>query len=179
MTYQDVLDADGRVLQPGTRECAERFDAIASRILEADLDGSTMLDLGAYAGYFAQRAAQELGCKVTAVDDWRGLAGLVVDGVTVINRRLSPEEVADLGRFDVVLALSVLHHIPEWRSMLDVLRANSTLLFVEPPNADEVLPKAVSHGDPIAEVIAGLGGEVIATTPGHRSDIPRELWVMS
>src|SRR5690606_3683961 len=114
LTYQDVLDAKMRVLQAGTRDCAGRYDAIALELIDHCMDerrGFRVLDLGAYTGYFALRLAHEFGARVTAVDDFAGLEARCGDHpkIRVIPRRLSPAEVAELGRFEVVLALSVLH----------------------------------------------------------------------
>lgn len=184
MSYQDVLDARMRVLQAGTRDCASRYDAIALELINLRMEerrGFTVLDLGAYLGYFALRLAEEFDARVTAVDDFPGLKARCGDHpkIRVIPRRLSPAEVAELGRFEVVLALSVLHHIPEWAEMLEVLLANSDLLFVEVPDPTEVLPKAVAHCPELTAAVEQLGGRAIARTAGHRSQIERTTWLVT
>ena len=177
MTYQDTIDDTGRTRRPGTRECGSRYDAIT-----AHLEGErfTVLDLGAYAGYFSIRLAYDYDAHVTAVDDYPALVERCRGwrNITVIADRLTPEQVDKLGRFDVILALSVLHHIPRWEQMLEVLVANSDLLFVEPSNPAERLPKAQAHCPELAATVEALGGVEVARTAGHRSQIERSMWLV-
>lgn len=178
MSYQDVLDKHGNVLKQGTRDCATRWDAIA-----ADLDGMhgfRALDLGAYTGYFSQRLAIEFDANVTAVDNYRPLVQAMqdIDGVHVIDRRLDHEDVAALGGFDVALALSVLHHMSDWRETLDVLLDNAGRLYIEVPDSSEVLPKAIAHSAELTETVESLGGVALTKADGHRSEIKRTLWVI-
>lgn len=177
MSYQDVLDAQGQVAQVGTRDCAGRWQAIHAHL--GDREGFTALDLGAYAGYFSLRLVEEHDADVVAVDNYAGLREVGTHPqILVIDHRLDVNQVADLGAFDVGLALSVLHHITEWRQMLDVLTAHCSTLFVEVPNPTEVLPKAIAHDPDMEATVAELGGTMIAETPGHRSVIPRHMWVI-
>ena len=178
MSYQDVLDKHGNVLKEGTRDCATRWDAIAADL--EGLRGFRALDLGAYTGYFSQRLATEFDANVTAVDNYRPLVQAMngIDGVQVIDRRLSYKDIAKLGGFDVTLALSVLHHMSDWRETLDVLLDNSGRLYIEVPNASETLPKAIAHSAELTETVESLGGEKLAEADGHRSDIKRTLWVI-
>lgn len=174
MGYQDTW-MRGRRRAAGTRDCAGRYDAIARQL--AGRSGFTVLDLGAHAGYFSLRLAEQFDARVTAVDDWPGLSRAVAGEprVTAVPRRLTPGQVRGLGPFDVVLALSVLHHIPDWPGMLDALREAAGVLMIETPDPAEVLPKAVAHGPELAAAVYALPGEVIAWTPGHRSRILRPL----
>jgi 2-polyprenyl-3-methyl-5-hydroxy-6-metoxy-1,4-benzoquinol methylase len=96
------------------------------------------LDLGAAQGYFSVRSAVELGCSVVAVDP--DLADMSdVQNVHCVRQIVTPDYVAKFGKFDVALALSILHHIGEWRKMLDVLIANATIVIVETPHPQEIL----------------------------------------
>lgn len=178
MTYQDVLDDQGQPIKAGARDCGGRYDAIAAQL---DGRGFSVLDLGAYAGYFSIRLAHEFDAQVTAVDDYPTLTERCRgwSNITVIGRRLTATDIDELGRFDVVLALSVLHHMADWPNTLDVLAANSGRLFVETPDPAETLPKAVAHCPELAAAVEALGGEPIARTCGYRSTIERTLWVVS
>ena len=60
--------------------------------------------------------AEDFGASCTAVDDYEDW---FLPGVTVINERLTADQLARLGSFDVVLGLSVLHHVLDWRRYLD------------------------------------------------------------
>ena len=130
-------------MSQGYRECARRYD-----VVRAELEGLrrpfTVLDLGAHSGYFSFRLAEDFGARCTAVDDYLGLTKLAEQNndprVTVIRRRLGVSEVKALGGFDVVLALSVLHHVDHWRWMLATIRGLArSRVIVETPDPTEKL----------------------------------------
>lgn len=174
----------GRALTRSERDAETRYLAIRNLLVEhqeaTGLPLERVLDFGAYGGYFSFRVAEDFGCRVIAVDDHPELKlGLdanqnpLVEGVTC---RLEPDEVAALGEFDVVLALSVLHHVPDWKRMLDVLVGLTTqYLFIETPGPNEFLPLAVSPLEPIWTVVENLNGEVIAEVDGFDHRFTREL----
>lgn len=165
----------------GKRDAASRYQAIAERIAYAGLrPGFTVLDFGAYGGYFSARLAEEFGAVCTAVDDSPKLKP--APGITVINERVTPSGIAKLGTFDVVLCLSVLHHSTNWRNYLEALtEAAGELLFVETANPDETLPKAKAHNQSkaIHTAVERAGGEVIVKTAGYDSRYARPVWVIT
>lgn len=171
---------DGRDVGRAARPAASRFDAIRAEVGEHR--GLRVLDLGAHEGYFSLRLADECGARVTAVDDWTGLRPALEAAhhprVTGLYERLTPESLAALGDWDVILCLSVLHHVPWWDQMLTQIRAQSRLLIVEVAVAHEVLPKAVAHCPEIPEAVKLLGGRVIARTHGYRSRKLRPMYAM-
>ena len=135
--YQDQY-VRGQVTARGYRDCAVRY-ALLRRALRGLRPHPTILDFGAAGGYFAFRLAHDLDARVTAVDDAPALrAAAKANGdrrVTVIARRLTLEEVRGLGHFDVVLALSVLHHVSPWRDYLAAFRrAARRALILELPD---------------------------------------------
>jgi hypothetical protein len=168
---------DGQDVGTPARPAASRFDAIAKEL--DGHEGFTVLDLGAHEGYFSLRLAEEFNAQATAVDDWRGLkpalAGSPVKGV---HERLTPEALEALGEFDVILCLSVLHHVPWWEQMLEQIQLQSKLLFVEVAVAHEDLPKAVAHCSEIPNAVAALDGRVIAKTHGYKSRKLRPMYVL-
>jgi hypothetical protein len=128
------------------------------------------------------------GAKVggtPAVDNLSYGGGLVNaqggdDVITVIAKRVTPAGIRKMGAFDVTLALSVLHHLPRWRSYLDVLRQSAPILFIETAHPTETLPKAKAHGH-TAEMIAemlDIGAEPICETPGYDAAFMRTTWVV-
>lgn len=161
----------GRDVGTPARPAAPRYEAIAREL--AGHRGLRVLDLGAHEGYFSLRTAEDFDAQVTAVDDWRGLRPALEAAadprVTGLYEQLTPERLAELGDFDVILCLSVLHHVPWWEQMLAQVRAQSRLLIVEVAVAHEVLPKAVAHCPEIPEAVRALGGRVIARTHGYKS----------
>lgn len=170
---------NGREVGTGRRDAAGRYKAIAD-YLGDDMRGFHVLDLGAYNGYFSRRLTEDFGAHCVAVDDFPGLTG--VPGVKTIHRRLSTNELAGLGSFDVVLCLSVLHHLPDWRAYLDTMVSMAPLVFVETAAPLEVLPKARAHAES-AEIEAAVEAltqnkSTLAATPGHDARWLRPLWVI-
>lgn len=178
----------GRATTQGERDAETRYVAIRELLRESiavtGLPVERVLDLGAYGGYFSFRLAEDFGCRVVAVDDHPELKlGLdanqnsLVDG---IHRRLTPEDVEQLGDFDAVLALSVLHHVPAWKPMLDaLLRVTTQYLFIETPSAQESLPKAISPLQQVWSEVENLEGRTIASVAGYDGRYVRDLKVVS
>jgi len=135
MTYQPTATTTGE------RACVDRWSAIRPHL---PAEPFTVLDLGANAGWFSARLAAEFDCQVTAIDDHRDLPAIASDRVTVINRRVSARHLREMPRHDVVLALSVLHHLADWRAVLDDLRACRRGAFVEVPAPGEKWMRAAA-----------------------------------
>lgn len=172
---------NGQEVGTGIRKAAPRYEAIAAELGEAR--GFTVLDLGAYNGYFSLRLAEEFDATCTAVDDYRGLPGALAeagdDRVTGVFHRLTQEEFSALPEYDVILCLSVLHHVPWWEELLAGLRDKARLLFVEVASANEVLPKAVAHCPEIPEAVDAIeGARVIAKSHGYKSKKIRPLYAI-
>lgn len=169
---------DGREIGVGRRDAAGRYTAILRHL--GTPKGLRVLDFGAYGGYFSLRLLHDGALACTAVDDSAALTAVQEPGLTAINRRLTPSELAELGQFDAALCLSVLHHLPDWHDYLTVLREAAPLLYVETAHPAESLPRAVahSHSQAITDTIDALGGTIIAHTPGYDAAHDRPLWVL-
>lgn len=145
------------------------------------LDGRenfTVLELGALDGYFSARLAERFNAQCTAVDDSPHLTA--APGVTAINRRPGVAEIRKLGKFDVVLCLSVLHHLPQWRATLKAMLDVAPVLFVESAHPDENLPGAGNHkaSAQIHKALEDAGGTVLTYTPGYDGRFERPLFVI-
>jgi 2-polyprenyl-3-methyl-5-hydroxy-6-metoxy-1,4-benzoquinol methylase len=172
---------NGQEVGTGLRKAAPRYEAIAKELGEAR--DFTVLDLGAYNGYFSLRLAEDFNATCTAVDDYKGLPAALAEAaderVSGVYHRLTQEEFYALPAFDVILCLSVLHHIPWWEELLAGLRDKSKLLFVETASASEVLPKAIAHCPEIPEAVGALdGARVIAKSHGYKSKKIRPLYAI-
>lgn len=167
---------NGREHGTGRRDAAARFEAIAEYL--GDRRGFTVLDFGAYGGYFSARLADQFDAECTAVDDSKYLTE--APGVTTIRDRLTPAEIRKLGHFDATLCLSVLHHIPKWKDTLAALLDSAPIVFVETANPDETLPKAKAHkhSAAIASAIEEVGAVELTRTPGYDASQTRPLWVI-
>lgn len=135
--YQPVW-RDGAVVAGGERDCADRYGAIRDVLADVAEDVPvTVLDVGAAQGYFSVRAAEDFGCRVTAVDSDRRLADAASERVRTCIRRVDPPALRAMARHDVVLALSVLHHFADWRAALRQIRACRRWAIVEVPHPGE------------------------------------------
>lgn len=182
MGYQAVWK-DGREVRPGQRDCAGRYEAIRRELHR--FHGFSVLDVGAYEGYFSIRLAEEFGARCVAVDDYRGLPEAELktsDGgrVLFVRQRFERDDLDRLSGYEVTLLLSVLHHVPWWREMLATAVTSSRLTFVELSDTRERLPGAVAHAETHAmhDAVNALGGIVVAFTPGYDKRYDRKLYAL-
>lgn len=143
--YQDTIDGSGRVVTSGYRECESRYQVIrqACQSLRRPF---TVLDLGASEGYFSIRLTDEFGARCVAVDSRSVVRSAEPLIAGIVEGEVDAEDVRLLGTYDVVLGLSFLHHIPDWRGMLEQMdRSARSLLVVETPHPDEKLKQATNR----------------------------------
>ena len=139
--YQDLW-CKGRTVSSGVRGCAERWWVLYEFL--KDNPPKFVMDLGANLGYYSMRLADTFGSKVDAVETlyYRDLADAVRanedDRVLPINASVETVLRSDsYGPYDVVLALSVLHHIDmPYAEALDRLREKADLVIVEIASED-------------------------------------------
>ena len=152
---------DGETVGPQERDCEGRYQAIAPYVQ----NGDRVLDFGAFTGYFAHRLADERGASCVAVAP----EVLPHPDVVTVAERLTLHGVKALGQFDVVLALSVLHHLNPWDEYLEVLLKAGRTVIIEVPNPDErfnhCLPEKVDA------IWAAVYGPVLCRTAGYQTDL--------
>ena len=143
--YQDEW-IRGQVAVTGERECEHRYSIIKSFLQQ--IQGSfTLLDIGANIGYFSFRIAEDFpDAIVVAVEGkTRYLKKLLEiaeknnrDNVIILGKKLSVDDIsrlAELEHFDVVLAMSVIHHIyDDPTEGLDAFLKLGDNLILEYPN---------------------------------------------
>jgi SAM-dependent methyltransferase len=113
--YQPVRIGD-RQLADGARTCLDRWSHIETILQRTN--AKSLLDLGCAEGYFVQQAARH-GCIGLGVDaDMRRLT--IAQNTSILNGvsgagflygQISVDFIEALPSFDVVLFLSVLHHV--------------------------------------------------------------------
>lgn len=129
-----TIDLGEGLRTPGYDDTARKVGTIG---LPTDLTGKTVLDVGAYDGYFAFECERRGAQRVMAVDRWcwewpdsdargnfellRDALGSGVEDRVVDVEHLSPETVD--GRYDVVLFLGVLYHAPDPLGYLQNVRS--------------------------------------------------------
>lgn len=125
--YQDTW-RDGKLVAKGRRDCEGRYQAI--RQLLDEHQPASVADIGGWDGYFSRRIAEAFDARVTLVEQ-RNVPDLDGAGITHRKMVVDADNVEQIGRHDVILALAVLHHIPQWEAVYERLRTLCDLLIVE------------------------------------------------
>jgi tRNA (mo5U34)-methyltransferase len=132
-TWFHTIDLGNGVVTPGQKDTPTEV----ARMHLPDLRGRTVLDVGAYDGFYSFEAERQGASRVVAADSWswnwpgsdgrrnfdlaKQVLGSSVEPVVVSVEELSPEAVG--GTFDVVLFLGVLYHAPDPLGYLRNLRS--------------------------------------------------------
>jgi tRNA (mo5U34)-methyltransferase len=142
-----TIDLGQGVVTPGKNKTSETLKRIR---LPIRLDGRSVLDIGAWDGFFSFEAERRGARRVVAVDPecWRdppwGVRGWGTKHPFEFARRALGSSVEDrdidlldispqtMGMFDVVLFLGVFYHVPEpWAYLQAAASVCSELLIVE------------------------------------------------
>ncbi len=117
ITWFHSIDLGGGVVTPGLDDTAARLDILK---LPRDLSGKTVLDVGAWDGFFSFECERRGAARVVAADSFawsdtragfdhaHAALGSRVEPLEIGVLELSPERI---GTFDVVLLLGVLYHM--------------------------------------------------------------------
>lgn len=120
-TYEQARGLGPGYFNSYFRQCITRVYHLVTMLRELGLHSGTILEVGSLFGTFAGPLAR-LGYDVTAVDRYRqfegALDGYINDlrssGVDVVATGVEDEAatIARLGRFDAVISMAVIEHIP-------------------------------------------------------------------
>lgn len=183
------------------REAETRWAAIADTIQA--YEAKSILDVGCAEAWFLRRAAAEFGCFGIGVEaEYRrvllGELARLHDGVervAVMKARLTPDDIRELPQCDLVLCLSVVHHIVRQGGMgaaEDFLRALATrarkAIVFEMGTAEEIqlrwskaLPEMPGGQEEFVRNLLSASGltniRVIADTPSIMREATRLLFV--
>jgi SAM-dependent methyltransferase len=170
MTYQNKW-INGAVAEKGYRECAPRYEIVRDFCRQRFTGPFSVCDIGANLCYFGLRLTEDFPlCSVMAFE----FHPLVLKHAEVaiksnntkrlilLNRKLGLDDartLASCAHFDVVLALSVIHHLPgSFDDWLTALRGLGKYLIAE--FAVEDSPRVAAHKGyhvPNDAVILGYG----------------------
>ena len=138
--YQDTW-INGQCVAKGQRECENRYNIIQN-VCFSLRKGFSVLDIGANNCYFGLRLIEDFNCTVTAFEfnSFEKRNEIVkqnkTDRLLFIKRKLSIPDIKILQNqscFDLVLALSVVHHLPgnttEWINEIRRLGDNVVIEF--------------------------------------------------
>ncbi len=121
MNYQDVW-LNGKLIERGYRECESRYEIIREFCRRLYGDGQfSVCDVGAASCYFGLRLREDFPRSTVVAFEPREytensarLKRANAGGLVLFGRKLTVEELprwADFATYDLVLALSVLHHV--------------------------------------------------------------------
>lgn len=167
-TYQDQW-LNGRVTVKGTRECASRYEIIKSFCREYGNCAFSVCDIGANMSYFGLRLTEDFPkCSVMAFEynnfDIRAahVKKNASNRLLLLNRKLNTYDLsvlASCSRFDLVLALSVLHHVgSEFDAWIAILRQLGNHVIAEFATTDSRSRKqSENHRIPPDAKVLGYG----------------------
>jgi tRNA (mo5U34)-methyltransferase len=132
------------VITPGNYNPGFLWDKLA---LPADMRGMRCLDIGASDGFFSMKMAQ-CGADVVCVDyrrkDLHGFEVMErISGLKFSYHQINIYDltVAEFGRFDIILFLGVLYHLPDMLRAFDTIRRMSlNKVFIETHSDNEFSP---------------------------------------
>jgi tRNA (mo5U34)-methyltransferase len=154
LRWYHTIDLGQGVVTRGVDNTPERLPRVQ---LPEDLSGRSVLDIGAWDGFFSFEAERRRAARVVACDyySWHGVgwgtgqgkAGFElarkalnsrVEDVDLDVLNLSPDTV---GTFDVVLFLGVLYHVKDPLACLErVASVTGEMMVIETETALDVLP---------------------------------------
>jgi 2-polyprenyl-3-methyl-5-hydroxy-6-metoxy-1,4-benzoquinol methylase len=176
--YQPLWE-DGREIGTGWRDASGRYEAIkrylVGRQRRIDVEqfptGPTVLEIGAYNGYFCRRLADDFGACCLAVDGQPFLTEYRSKGplngyVDVRHELWHHPHINAAPSFDIGICLSVLHHHGDWDLILGAMLDRCTVLFVELAHPDEKLANdAKTYAFAAMRAVKQLGADTLAETP--------------
>jgi SAM-dependent methyltransferase len=165
MKYQDIW-VNGECVSKGKRDSASRYGIIKTYCTIFDKP-FTVLDIGANMCYFGLRLIEDFGCTVTAFefDQFQDRLKYVkqnkTDKLLFINHKLHLNDLKIMNQhchFDLILALSVLHHVNDsdlWIQELRKLGDNIIIEFALEDSKRVAIRK--NYTIPLDSVILGYG----------------------
>lgn len=172
MAYQERW-VRGVTEASGDRACADRYVMIRP-VVERYTRQITVWDIGANLGYFGNRLADEFGAVSVMVDQRAVLADACRENALpttiAMTHRLTAHDLAELAaseHADVVLALNVLHHMPDWREALPAVLMLGENIIIETPGIGDVGSANYAESQAILRALWAFGPEEIGTSPSH------------
>lgn len=154
--YQDIW-VKGKLIKKGVREVESRYNIIKAEASKFNRP-FTVLDIGSNLGYFAVRLTEDFPeCTVVSLEGLYGkwLQDILKQNdskrIILLNKTFSLGDLgllADSEHFDIVLAMSVIHHIKgEFKNVLETVRQLGEVKIVEIATEDNACgQKSVKSG---------------------------------
>lgn len=168
MTYQDRW-ANGAVIEKGYRECSSRYDVVRKFCLATfgKRKAFTVRDIGANVCYFGMRLTEDFpNCRVFSYESHYGAIRVARyhvekygnDRMELSHAKVTIKQVDNFERCDLILAMSILHHMPEGQAAwLDALRGACDHLIVELATESKARNSQRGHKVPDGATVIGYG----------------------
>jgi hypothetical protein len=164
------------------RECASRYEPI-KKFLENFHRPFSVMDIGANMGYFSFRIAEDFPhATVIMVENKDILFELCqlndLPNVAMLNTHLSGNQLEMLSRcenIDVVMALNVFHHIPDWQTAVKSVFALGDHVIIETPGAGDGNALNPQMHDELYASLSAEDHELIHESDSHVSDAKRYM----
>lgn len=180
MIYQDTW-LNGKCIAKGQRDCESRYNMIWNVCNNKNI--KSVLDIGANMCYFGLRLIEDFNCSVVAFEfnSFEMRQAHVkrnnTNKLMLLNRKLSIPDLdilQSVGKFDLVLALSVLHHVPgsvsEWVDKIRSLGKSSIIEFAVEDNASRIATRK--------DYIIPQDGKLLGYADSHLSEtIKRPIYL--
>jgi SAM-dependent methyltransferase len=161
--YQDIL-INGQLYKKGIRNCEDRYNYIKSLISISNRQ-FTVLDIGANFGYYSLKIAEEFPNSYVIMIQ-NGIEAQVLKEIckynTNINDRLcllnitanstNMKSLSECEHFDYIICNNVLHHMPDYKEVYEILKKMCKYLIIETPPPEDNL----SCGQPYLDYIYNI-----------------------
>jgi SAM-dependent methyltransferase len=163
--YQDIIIND-EVISKGVRSSSERY-RIVSMVASTWKRPITILDIGANLGFFTVKLAKNFDSTVVALEgvygDWLQeiLEANHLENIVLLKKVFSLDDLrklAEVEHFDLVLALSVVHHFDnEYDEIIDVIKSLGDISLIELANEKDACGQNVVRNSYIPKESKLLG----------------------
>jgi hypothetical protein len=194
--YQDVF-IEGKIVKNGIRECSKRYE-VMKEIFKTLPFQFKALDIGASQGYFSFRMTSEFRARCTLIEGGYTTTNTVwqtgdylrylceqnksLKDMTLLTTRVYASDLRllhTLEEFDVVLALSVIHHMKEhedqpntvYEELVDAILSLAPVVFIETP------VNTGPHTQIVKQILYAKGGELIYSS--RRGTLIYELYLFN
>jgi hypothetical protein len=177
VNYQPIFGTD----EPSQRRCDDRYAPIRELASKFKRPFS-VLDVGANFGWFSFKLMSEFDCCAVMVDD-KPIGDLIQkhapDRSVWLNTHLTGHELRRLSKsehFDIVLGLSVLHHIEDYKEAFEGLTKLGSYVFIELPAYGEKTAANPERHNAIHWMLADY--EPIAHFQSHLANLKRPMYLI-
>lgn len=183
--YQDITINSETIWRGTGPDCSSRYTAIAAALASKYNRPFSVLDIGANNGYFSINLARDYNAQVVMVDTsdrLRKICQYNTDSnkqLLYCKKQMTLDDLSNLPsntKFDAVLLLNVLHHMPDWKPFIKKMSTIADTLVVENPPVNDPRCSYKTTIPDIQAYLQKMNAPIIARTPrtkpGYYSSLP-------